>query len=73
MPGGEMVNTIHRFKVWKDGTGSWEEIIPSCEKAIIVKTGSDASTLAIRIARGFTNKEKIWSVDEFHPPILFLF
>ena len=33
MPGGEMVNTIHRFKVWKDGTGSWEEIIPSCGSA----------------------------------------
>jgi len=51
-----------------------KEIIPCCEKAIIVKTGSDASTLAIRIARGFTNKEKIlrcgyhgwhdWCVEE---------
>tara|TARA_B100000886_G_C20404972_1_gene484315 strand:+ start:276 stop:1529 length:1254 start_codon:yes stop_codon:yes gene_type:complete len=49
-------------------------LIPSCEKAIIVKTGSDASTLAIRIARGFTNKDIIlrcgyhgwhdWCVEE---------
>ncbi len=36
-----------------------KKFVPSCEKGIIVKTGSDASTLAIRIARGFTNKKKI--------------
>ena len=51
-----------------------KKFIPSCEKGIIVKTGSDASTLAIRIARGFTNKNKIlrcgyhgwhdWCVEE---------
>jgi len=51
-----------------------QDCIPSCEKAIIVKTGSDASTLSIRIARSFTNKEKIlrcgyhgwhdWCVEE---------
>tara|TARA_B100000575_G_scaffold294544_1_gene311365 strand:+ start:8048 stop:9292 length:1245 start_codon:yes stop_codon:yes gene_type:complete len=57
----ELINKIKKF-------------IPSCEKGIIVKTGSDASTLAIRIARGFTNKNKIlrcgyhgwhdWCVEE---------
>ena len=34
-------------------------IIPSAEKVIFVKTGSDATTLATRIARGHTNKTKI--------------
>ncbi len=51
-----------------------KKYLPSCEKAIIVKTGSDASTLAIRIARGFTDKNVIlrcgyhgwhdWCVEE---------
>jgi glutamate-1-semialdehyde aminotransferase len=36
-----------------------KKLIPSCEKAVIVKTGSDASTLAIRIARAYTKKNKI--------------
>jgi 3-aminobutanoyl-CoA transaminase len=35
------------------------DIIPSAEKVIFVKTGSDATTLATRIARGYTNKNKI--------------
>lgn len=35
------------------------DIIPSCEKAVFVKTGSDATTTAIRIARGFTGKLKV--------------
>lgn len=35
------------------------EIIPSCEKAVFVKTGSDATTTAIRIARGYTDKLKV--------------
>jgi glutamate-1-semialdehyde aminotransferase len=35
------------------------KIIPSCEKGFIVKTGSDATTLATRIARGYTDKSKI--------------
>jgi len=34
-------------------------LIPSAEMAILVKTGSDATGVAIRIARGFTGKEKI--------------
>ncbi len=35
------------------------ELIPSCEQSVFVKTGSDATTTAIRIARGFTDREKI--------------
>ncbi len=35
------------------------EIIPSCEMAAIVKTGSDATTIAIRVARGYTGRTKI--------------
>ncbi|MCK5357967.1 MAG: aminotransferase class III-fold pyridoxal phosphate-dependent enzyme [Elusimicrobiales bacterium] len=35
------------------------DLIPSAEKIIFVKTGSDATTLATRIARGYTNKTKI--------------
>ncbi|MCZ7583233.1 MAG: aminotransferase class III-fold pyridoxal phosphate-dependent enzyme [Deltaproteobacteria bacterium] len=35
------------------------ELIPSCETAVIVKTGSDATTAAVRVARGFTGKLKI--------------
>lgn len=35
------------------------EIIPSCEMAALVKTGSDATTIAIRVARANTGKTKI--------------
>ncbi|MEA1972000.1 MAG: aminotransferase class III-fold pyridoxal phosphate-dependent enzyme [Candidatus Cloacimonadota bacterium] len=35
------------------------ELIPSAEQAVFVKTGSDATTTAIRIARGNTGKLKI--------------
>lgn len=35
------------------------QIIPCAEMVIFVKTGSDATTLAIRIARGYTGKTKI--------------
>ena len=35
------------------------DIVPSAEMAIIVKTGSDATTCAVRIARGYTGKDKI--------------
>ncbi|HRY83096.1 MAG TPA: aminotransferase class III-fold pyridoxal phosphate-dependent enzyme [Candidatus Cloacimonadota bacterium] len=35
------------------------ELIPSCEMAAMVKTGSDATTIAIRTARAFTGKTKI--------------
>ncbi|MBP7310542.1 MAG: aminotransferase class III-fold pyridoxal phosphate-dependent enzyme [Candidatus Cloacimonetes bacterium] len=35
------------------------EVIPCCEMAAIVKTGSDATTIAIRVARGYTGKTKI--------------
>ncbi|MDD3534983.1 MAG: aminotransferase class III-fold pyridoxal phosphate-dependent enzyme [Candidatus Cloacimonetes bacterium] len=36
-----------------------QELIPSCEMAALVKTGSDATTIAIRVARAFTGKTKI--------------
>ncbi|MHA1746318.1 MAG: aspartate aminotransferase family protein [Promethearchaeota archaeon] len=35
------------------------ELIPSCEKSVFVKTGSDGTTTAIRIARGYTGRVKI--------------
>ena len=35
------------------------ERIPSCEQAIFVKSGSDATSAAIRAARSFTKKNKI--------------
>ncbi|HOX22623.1 MAG TPA: aminotransferase class III-fold pyridoxal phosphate-dependent enzyme, partial [Elusimicrobiales bacterium] len=34
------------------------QLIPSCEKCVLVKTGSDATSTAIRVARGFTDKVK---------------
>lgn len=34
-------------------------LIPCAEKCVIVKTGSDATTAAVRIARGYTGKLKI--------------
>jgi glutamate-1-semialdehyde aminotransferase len=36
-----------------------QEVIPSCEMAALVKTGSDATTIAIRVARAYTGKTKI--------------
>jgi len=36
-----------------------KDIIPSCEMASLVKTGSDATTIAIRVARANTGKNKI--------------
>lgn len=35
------------------------DVIPSCEKAIFAKSGSDATTAAVRIARGYTGRNKI--------------
>jgi glutamate-1-semialdehyde-2,1-aminomutase len=35
------------------------ELIPCAEKVILLKTGSDATTSAIRIARGFTDKKVV--------------
>ena len=35
------------------------DIIPSAEKVILVKTGSDATSVAVRIARGYTDKNTI--------------
>lgn len=35
------------------------ECIPCCEMAAIVKTGSDATTIGIRVARAYTGKTKI--------------
>lgn len=34
-------------------------IVPSAEKVVFVKTGSDATSTAIRVARGFTGKTKV--------------
>ena len=34
-------------------------LIPSAEMAILVKTGSDATGVAVRVARGYTGREKI--------------
>jgi glutamate-1-semialdehyde aminotransferase len=36
-----------------------QELIPSCEKLVFVKTGSDATSTAIRAARAFTDRTKI--------------
>ncbi len=36
-----------------------QELIPCCEMAAIVKTGSDATTIAIRVARAYTGKLKV--------------
>jgi len=36
-----------------------QELIPSCEKVVFVKTGSDATTTAVRVARGYTDRIKI--------------
>lgn len=36
-----------------------KRIIPSCEKAVFVKTGSDATSTAVRIARGYTGRAKV--------------
>ena len=35
------------------------ELIPSAEMAVFVKTGSDATSTAIRVARGYTDRTKI--------------
>lgn len=35
------------------------ELIPSAEMAVLCKTGSDATTIAVRIARGYSDKNKI--------------
>lgn len=35
------------------------KLIPSAEMVILVKTGSDATGVAVRVARGYTGKEKI--------------
>jgi len=35
------------------------EIVPCCDMAAIVKTGSDATTIAIRVARAYTGKLKV--------------
>lgn len=35
------------------------ELIPSAEMVVLAKTGSDVTTMAVRIARGYTDKKKI--------------
>jgi glutamate-1-semialdehyde aminotransferase len=36
-----------------------KDLIPCCEKMVFVKTGSDATTIGIRVARGYTKRLKI--------------
>jgi glutamate-1-semialdehyde aminotransferase len=36
-----------------------QEVVPCCEMAAIVKTGSDATTISIRVARAYTGKVKV--------------
>ena len=36
-----------------------QELIPSCEKVVFVKTGSDATSTIIRIARAYTGRLKV--------------
>jgi glutamate-1-semialdehyde aminotransferase len=35
------------------------ELIPCCEKMVFVKTGSDATTIGVRVARSYTKRVKI--------------
>lgn len=35
------------------------ELIPSAETSVLAKTGSDATTMAVRIARGYSKKKKV--------------
>lgn len=35
------------------------ELIPCAEMAVIAKTGSDVTTMAVRVARGYTGKNKV--------------
>jgi len=35
------------------------ELIPCAEMAVLAKTGSDVTTMAVRVARGYTGKDKI--------------
>jgi len=35
------------------------ELVPSAEMGILVKTGSDATSVAVRVARGYTDRPKI--------------
>ena len=37
----------------------FKQLVPCAEQSVFVKTGSDATTTAIRIARGFTDRAKI--------------
>ncbi len=36
-----------------------KDLIPCCDKMVFVKTGSDATTIGIRVARGYTKRLKI--------------
>lgn len=35
------------------------ELIPAAERVVLAKTGSDVTTMAVRVARGYTKKNKI--------------
>ncbi|MFW9947026.1 MAG: aspartate aminotransferase family protein [Candidatus Odinarchaeota archaeon] len=38
-----------------------KKLIPCCEKMVLMKMGTDATTAAIRVARAYTKKEKVLS------------
>jgi glutamate-1-semialdehyde aminotransferase len=46
-------------QVQNDLARKLRDLIPSCEKSVFVKTGSDGTTAAVRIARGYTDRTKI--------------
>lgn len=45
-----------------------QKIIPCCEKSIITKTGSDATSIALKLARAYTGKSKVisWGYHGWH-------
>ncbi|MCD5416269.1 aminotransferase class III-fold pyridoxal phosphate-dependent enzyme [Candidatus Bipolaricaulota bacterium] len=46
-------------KVQNDLAEKMRQLIPCAEKSLFVKTGSDATTVAIRIARAYTGRSKV--------------
>ena len=43
-----------------------KEVIPCCEKTIIAKTGSDATAIALKLARAYTGKNKVICDGGYH-------
>ena len=44
------------------------ELLPSAERVLFTKTGSDACTLAVRLARGYTGRDRVvrWGYHGWH-------